>query len=70
MSMKFQHPSPNTNAEKTVRYFPINPHIYIESLGYSAQGQVFAVNSGTKAAVLLKGRSSTAYSGAKVAVLL
>ena len=36
----------------------------------SAQGQVFYCNTGTKIAVLSKGRSSTGNSGTKVAVLL
>ena len=42
----------------------------ISSSEYSAQEQVFPVNSGTKAAILAKDRSSTANSGTQAAVLL
>ena len=45
-------------------------YISSSSSEYSAQGQVFHLNSGTKAAVLLKDRLSTANSGTKAAVLL
>ena len=67
---------PAMGGERLTASRDLRPHIetyYItvaSSSECSAQRQVFTGNSGTKAAVLPKGRSSTANSGTKFTVLL